>query len=113
MLTGKRPFKGSSRAEVLRRVASYEPRPPRQFDEKIPKELERICQKAMAKLASERYTSAHDMADDIRHFLANRPQSETVVLSDRQATQADSSDTVPEISAPRSSDSNQRLSSIR
>ncbi|MCA9138111.1 MAG: hypothetical protein KDB00_15170 [Planctomycetales bacterium] len=52
-------------------VASYEPRPPRQYDESIPKPLDRICQKAMAKLASERYESAFDMAEDLWHFLAS------------------------------------------
>ena len=33
-----------------------EPRPPRQIDDTIPKELERICLKALSKRASERYT---------------------------------------------------------
>ena len=47
-----------------------ETRPPRQWDDSIPKELERICLKALSKRASERYTTAKDMADDLRHFLA-------------------------------------------
>ena len=38
----------------------------------IPKELERICLKALSKRASERYTTAKDMADDLRHFLAEQ-----------------------------------------
>ncbi|TWT92372.1 protein kinase domain-containing protein [Stieleria varia] len=70
MLTGRRPFRGAKRANVLEQVASYEPRPPRQYNEDVPKPLERICQKAMAKLASERYASAVDMAEDLQHFLA-------------------------------------------
>ncbi len=90
LLTGRRPFKGSSRDELLKRIASYEPKPPRQYDERIPKELERICQKAMAKMASDRYSSAHDMADDLRHFLNTRPLSETMVESDRQTTRTES-----------------------
>ena len=40
------------------------------LDDRIPKELERICLKALAKRASERYTSAKDITDDLRHFLA-------------------------------------------
>ena len=44
-------------------------RPPRQIDGTIPRELERICLKALAKRASERYTTARDLADDLRHFL--------------------------------------------
>ena len=41
----------------------------RQTDDTIPKELERICQKALAKRASERYSTAKDMAEDLRLFL--------------------------------------------
>lgn len=72
LLAGRRPFRGDTQAEVLEQVTSYEAKPLRQYDEKLPKELERICDKAMAKRASERYTSAHDMAEDLRHFLAEQ-----------------------------------------
>jgi eukaryotic-like serine/threonine-protein kinase len=70
MLTGKRPFKGESTAELLEQVTTFEPRPPRQLDDRIPKELERICMKALAKRASERYTTAKDMADDLRYWIS-------------------------------------------
>ena len=71
--SGRRPFQGESTAELLEQVTSFEPRPPRQVDDHIPKELERICLKALAKRASERYTTAKDMADDLRHFLGQQP----------------------------------------
>jgi formylglycine-generating enzyme required for sulfatase activity len=70
LLTGRRPFRGDSVADVLAQVIGAEARPPRQFDDRIPKELERICLKALSKRASDRYTTAKDMADDLRHFLA-------------------------------------------
>src|SRR5215472_10233758 len=70
LLTGRRPFHADSRAELLEQIASLEARPPRQWDDSIPKELERICLKAMSKRASERYTTAKDLADDLRQFLA-------------------------------------------
>ena len=41
-----------------------EPRPPRQIDDTIPKELERICLKALSKRASDRYNTALDMSED-------------------------------------------------
>ena len=69
LLTGRKPFRGDSRTEVMDQIATAEPRPPRQIDDTIPRELERICLKAMAKRASERYSTARDMADDLRHFL--------------------------------------------
>jgi serine/threonine protein kinase len=49
LIAGRPPFRGATPAELLEQVTSYEARPLRQYDEKLPKELERICQKAMAK----------------------------------------------------------------
>ena len=54
---------------MIEQITNIEPRPPRQIDDTIPKELERICQKALSKRASERYTTAKDMAEDLRVFL--------------------------------------------
>ncbi len=72
LLAGRQPFRGDTQAELLEQVTSYEARPLRQYDEKLPKELERICHKAMAKRASERYSSAHDLAEDLRLFMAEQ-----------------------------------------
>ena len=58
LLTGRRPFRGDSHLEVMEQITTTEPRPPRQIDDTIPKELERICLKALSKRASERYTTA-------------------------------------------------------
>jgi serine/threonine protein kinase/formylglycine-generating enzyme required for sulfatase activity/tetratricopeptide (TPR) repeat protein len=75
LLTGRRPFtakahdKGDALTELLDLIATAEARPPRQIDDTIPKELERICQKALSKRASERYSTAKDMAEDLRLFL--------------------------------------------
>src|SRR5208283_1546737 len=62
LLVGRRPFKADSEQELLEQIASVEARPPRQWDDAIPRELERICLKALSKRASERYTTAKDMA---------------------------------------------------
>ncbi|MGA2259797.1 MAG: serine/threonine-protein kinase, partial [Thermoguttaceae bacterium] len=70
LLTATRPFWGASREETTERIRSLEARPPRQLDDSIPKELERICLKALSKRARDRYTTALDMAEDLRHFLA-------------------------------------------
>jgi serine/threonine protein kinase/formylglycine-generating enzyme required for sulfatase activity len=72
LLVGRRPFRGDTQAELLEQVVSYEPRPLRQYDEKLPKELERICVRAMSKRVSERYSSAHDLAEDLRHFVTEQ-----------------------------------------
>lgn len=68
LLVGRRPFQGETLNALLEQIATLEPRPPRQFEDLIPKELDRICLKALSKRASERYSAAIDMADDLRHF---------------------------------------------
>src|SRR6202011_4691009 len=75
LLVGRQPFRADSQAELMEQVTSFEARPPRQFDDGIPKELDRICLKALSKRASERYSTAKDMADDLRHFLAEQTLS--------------------------------------
>jgi serine/threonine protein kinase/formylglycine-generating enzyme required for sulfatase activity len=70
LLTGRRPFRGDCRTELLEQITTLEPRPPRQIEDAVPRELERICLKALAKRASERYLTAKDLAEDLRHFLA-------------------------------------------
>jgi eukaryotic-like serine/threonine-protein kinase len=69
LLTGKRPFRGDTHDEVMEQITANDSRPPRQIDDTIPKELERICQKALSKRASERFSTAKDMAEDLRSFL--------------------------------------------
>ncbi|MFK7737218.1 MAG: protein kinase [Pirellulaceae bacterium] len=77
MLTGRCPFRGRDRRSILQQVTSYEPRPPRQYSEHVPKALDRICRKAMSKLARERYDSAFDMSEDLQHFLTASDQLPT------------------------------------
>ena len=67
LLTGRRPYRASKQAALLEEVSRGEARPPRQLDHTIPKELERICLKALARRASDRYTTAFDFAEDLRH----------------------------------------------
>lgn len=77
LLVGRRPFRGDTQSEILEQIVRFEPRPPRQYDDCIPRELERICHTAMAKRASDRYTTAKDFADDLRLFI----QEQTVIQS--------------------------------
>jgi hypothetical protein len=72
LLTGARPFRGETRAELLESIISTEAKPPRQIDDSIPRELERICLKALAKQPMQRYSTAADMAEDLRRYAARR-----------------------------------------
>jgi serine/threonine protein kinase len=76
LLTGRRPFRGDTFTDVLIQVATAEARPPRQIDDTIPHELERICLKALAKRPSERYTTAKDLATDLRRHLTSSPETD-------------------------------------
>ena len=69
LLAGRPPFWGDTPIDLLEQVTNREPRPLLQYDEKLPKELQRICLKAISKNVSERYSSAHEMAEDLRQFL--------------------------------------------
>jgi len=69
LLVGRRPFQAESKQELLKLVSTGDARPPRQTDDQIPRELERICLKALSKRASDRYTTAVDMAEDLRVWL--------------------------------------------
>ena len=75
LLTGRLPFRGSSVEEILDKIVNADVRPPRQIDDVIPKELERICLKCLAKRVGERYTTAKDLAEDLRFFLAERSRN--------------------------------------
>jgi serine/threonine protein kinase/formylglycine-generating enzyme required for sulfatase activity len=95
LLTGRRPFRASTREELLEQITSVEARPPRQVDDAIPKELDRICLKALSKRASERYSAARDMADDLRHFLAGASAEEKSTLRGRGKNEADVATPLP------------------
>ena len=73
LLTGVPPFRGSNAQIILNQVLNQEPVPPSQVSAKIPRELEKICLKAMAKERRLRYQSAHALAADLGRFLAGEP----------------------------------------
>ena len=73
LLTLRPAFDESSRARLIDRILHAEPNPPRSIDRRIPRDLETIVQKAMAKAPSHRYRSAGELADDLRRFLGSHP----------------------------------------
>jgi WD40 repeat protein len=72
LLCGELPFRGS-KAMLLHQVRYEEPRSPRRLNDKIPRDLETICLKALAKQPAWRYSSAQLLADDLRRFLRGEP----------------------------------------
>ena len=72
MLTGRLPFQGIPHA-VLRQVVDRDPPPPRVLNERIPKDLETICLKAMEKRPAARYRTAKDLAEELARYLRGEP----------------------------------------
>ncbi len=73
MLTLEPLFPGSDRPQLLHRIAFDEPTPPRVVCRAVPRELETIVLKALAKNPDERYATAQELADDLRRFLDDQP----------------------------------------
>lgn len=72
LLSGERPFHGNRRLLLLQ-VLEDDPRPPRAITPQVPRDLEVICLKAMAKAPARRYQTAGELAADLRSFLAGQP----------------------------------------
>jgi serine/threonine protein kinase len=72
LLTGELPFKGNARM-LLHHVLRDEPKPPRKRDATVPRDLETVCLKAMAKEPARRYPTAGELAADLRRFLKGEP----------------------------------------
>jgi serine/threonine protein kinase len=81
MLAGRPPFKADSVLETMEQVGSLEPAPPSRFQSKVPRDLETICLKAMAKEPHRRYRSALALAQDLERF-----QSGESILARREGT---------------------------
>lgn len=68
LLTGTRPFRAKDQEDLLDCIRNVEVRPIRQLNASVPRELERICLKALSKKISDRYSTASDLADDLRNW---------------------------------------------
>lgn len=72
MLTGATPFRGAT-PMVLQQVLREEPVSPRRLNDAVPRDLETICLKAIAKETDRRYQTAGDLGDDLRRWLNGEP----------------------------------------
>ncbi len=73
ILTLRPVFNGRDHQELLRQIALDEPIKPRRLNSLIPRDLETIVLKAMAKDPSSRYATAQELAADLKRFLDDRP----------------------------------------
>jgi len=70
-LTGHPPYLADNPIDTLKLVTSQEPIPPRRAQPTIPRDLETVCLKCLAKEPHRRYATAAALADDLDRFLAH------------------------------------------
>ncbi len=75
LLTLRPIFEGNTPAEVLHKVVSGRPTPPRELNRRIHPDLEAIVLKATAKHPDQRYQEAGELAADLCRFLGHEPVS--------------------------------------
>ncbi|MBL9173953.1 MAG: protein kinase [Verrucomicrobiales bacterium] len=73
LLTGRPPFEGATPLEILRRVADTEVRRPSAFFQKVDRDLETICLKAISRRPQDRYASCAALAGELGRWLAGQP----------------------------------------
>ena len=74
LLAKRPPFSGTNRQEIFQQVLRDDPKPPRQLDAGIPRSLEAICLKCLAKDPDEAsYADANGLANDLCSFLKGEP----------------------------------------
>lgn len=83
LLTGRLPFTGSTRQQLLEAIRYAEPKRLLEWDPTLSPALADVIDRCLAKRMSDRYPSAAEMIDDLQSFLtADRP-----ALNDRPALQ--------------------------
>ena len=73
LLTGRPPFAGDTPMELLHRAETESPKPPRLTNQHVPRDLETICLKCLAKEPATRYASAAALAEDLERWLKHQP----------------------------------------
>ncbi len=72
LLAGEVPFRGTLRMTLLQ-VAHDEPRSPRRLNDQIPRDLETLCLKAMARDRHTRFGSAAELASELARWQQGVP----------------------------------------
>ncbi|MCP3914247.1 MAG: protein kinase [bacterium] len=72
-LLGRTPFPGKTIEEVFHRVLSRDPEPLRGLDASIPRDVEVVVMRAMAREPGDRFQSAAELAGDLEAILELRP----------------------------------------
>lgn len=66
MVSGRRPFEGTNRSDVLASLLDREPAPLARYSPSVPADLDRIIRKTLAKDPNERYQTARGLLVDLK-----------------------------------------------
>lgn len=73
LLTARPPFQSDCTAATLRQVEQIEPVSVTQLNPSVPVDLETVTLKCLEKTPARRYSSAHELAEELERFLGGRP----------------------------------------
>jgi serine/threonine protein kinase len=73
LLVGRPPFQADSVLDTLLLLRTQEPVAPSRLRPRVPRDLETVCLKCLAKEAGRRYATAAALTEDLRRFLAAEP----------------------------------------
>ena len=73
LITLRPAFEGESRGSLIRKVAKSSPPSLRSLCPSVPRDLETIVLKAIARAPESRYRNAQELADDLRRFANDQP----------------------------------------
>jgi serine/threonine protein kinase/WD40 repeat protein len=84
LLTLRGAFSATDRNQLLLQVLNQEPPRPGRVNPEVPRDLETIVLKAIAKDPGQRYQTAADLAADLRRFVEDRPvRARRITLPER------------------------------
>ncbi len=75
LLAGRPPYGGATTADVLKKVTTTDPALFAAAKSSVPPALVAICRKAMARNPNARYSSAEEVATEVRRWLTDEPVS--------------------------------------
>ncbi len=96
-LLGRQPFSGRDPSEIFDEILHRDPKPPRQLNDRVPRELERICLKCLSKRMADRYETAGDFADDLNAWLVAEASTDSFSITPQPAPAAGTSPPVARV----------------
>jgi outer membrane protein assembly factor BamB/tRNA A-37 threonylcarbamoyl transferase component Bud32 len=73
LVVGRPPFRAATPIDTIMQVLDTEPASPRLLNPQVPRDLETVILKCLAKDPAQRYGTAEELADDLEAFVDGRP----------------------------------------